>query len=187
MKKRKNESRKLYSIDVVNNRKLRLYVDLASVFTGVVMLFIGCKIVPFKELYNVAGLAKFIWRSLTLVLCMTACLALHELIHIITMKIMTGQSAEMGFDRIYPYIGSKGEVERVKYVIISLAPIVILGAVLVALLFVVPKSKFWIVYITLIMHAMGSIGDLYCAVKIITEKKGVKIKDNGKAIEIWLK
>lgn len=190
MKKRKTETKKakkLYSFDLENDRKLRCYVNLAATFTGVIMLFIGCKIVPFKELYNVAGLSKFILRTLTLITFMAACLALHELIRIVAVKLMTGESAETGFDKIYPYVGSRQDVDRKKYVIISLAPVVILGAVLVALLFIVPKAKFWIVYITLMMHVTGSVGDIYCAVKIIGEKKGIKIKDNGKAVEIWLK
>ena len=190
MKKRKTESKKakkLYSFDLENDRKLRVYVNLTAAFTGVVMLFIGCKIVPFKELYNVAGLSKFTLRTLTLIMCMAACLALHELINIVAVRLMTGQSAETGFDRIYPYVGSRQEVDRTKYVIISLAPVIILGAALVALLFVVPKAQFWIVYITLMMHVTGSIGSIYCALRIITEKNGIKIKDNGRAVEIWLK
>lgn len=190
MKKRKTQSKKakkLYSIDIENDRKLRFYVNLAATFTGVVMLFIGCKIVPFKELYNVAGLSKFILRTLTLITFMAASLAFHELIHIVAVKLMTGQSAETGFDRIYPYVGSRQEVDKIKYVVISLAPVVIIGVVLIALLFVVPKGQFWIIYITLMMHVAGSIGDIYCAIRIISEKKGIKIKDNGKAVEIWLK
>ena len=190
MKKRKTESKKakkLYSFDLENDRKLRNYVNLAAAFTGVIMLFIGCRIVPFKELYNVAGLSKFIVRTLKLIICMASCLAIHELIHLVAVRLVTGESAETGFDRIYPFVRSRREVDSTKYVLISLAPVMILGAALVALLFVVPKGQFWIIYITLIMHVTGSIGSIYCALRIITEKNGIKIKDNGRAVEIWLK
>lgn len=187
MKKPKSESKKLYSIDTEQDGKLKFYVNLASVFTGTVMFFIGCKIVPVKELYNVGGPAKFSWRSLVLLLMMVSCLALHELIRIAALKLLTGESAETGFDKIYPYVGSKSAMDRQNYIMISLAPVVLIAAVLILVLYVVPKSWFWIVYITFIMHISGSIGDLYCAIKIISEKSGIEVKDNGRAVEIWLK
>lgn len=187
MKKRKSESKKLYSIDTEQDGKLKFYVNLASAFTGIVMFFIGCKIVPVKELYNVGGPSNFSWRSLVLLLMMAACLALYELIHIAALKLLTGESAETGFEKIYPYVGSKSAMDRTKYVMISLAPVVLIAAALILLLCVVPKSWFWIVYITFIMHVSGSVGDLYCVIRIISEKSGIKVKDNGRAVEIWLK
>lgn len=187
MKGFSSSSDKLYSFDVRKNKKLELYVNLASALVGIVMLIIGCRIVPFKEIYNVPSLSKFMLRAGMLVLCMAASLALHELIHIIATKVLTGHSAKTGFDKFYPYVGNKGSVGKTEYVLISLSPFVIIGAILLGLLFAVPKEIFWIVYITFILHITGSVGDLYCACKIMSERSGIRIRDNGKAVEIWLK
>lgn len=182
-----SESKKLYSFDTSKDKKLMFYVNLTEAVVGAVLLLIGCKIVPFKEMYNVSGLTKFMWRSVALVLCMAACLALHEMIHIIAVKHFTGESAEKGFDKFYPYVGSKEELNKKNYLRISLAPIVIIDVFLLILLAIAPRSWFWLVYITLTMHVSGTVGDIYCAYKIISEKNGITIIDNGKAVEIWLK
>lgn len=187
MKGFSSSSEKLYSFDVRKNKKLKFYVNLASALVGIAMFAVGCLIVPFKEIYNVPNLNKFMLRAGVLVLCMAASLALHELIHIIATKVLTGHSARTGFDKFYPYVGNKGSVGKAEYILISLSPFVIIGAILLGLLFAVPRGIFWLVYITFILHITGSVGDLYCAFKIMSERNGIRIKDNGKAVEIWLK
>lgn len=183
--KSKAKSKKLYSFDAQKNKKLRRNISAASVLTAAIMLVIGFLIVPIRSLYDVPSLGAFLWRAAIIVLGMAACLVIHEEIHLIVMKRMTGKSAEAGFENAYPYIGSSESFGKRSYLIISLAPIVIIGAVLLALLFIVPKSWFWVVYIIFIMHISGSVGDFYCAYKIITEKNSIRIKDEGKSVEIW--
>ena len=183
--KAKSKSKKLYSFDAQKDIKLRRNISVASILTALVMLVIGLFIVPIRSLYDVPRLGAFLWRAAIIVLGMAACLAIHEEIHIITMKRMTGKSAEAGFENAYPYIGSRESFDKRSYLVISLAPIVIIGAVLLALLFIVPKSWFWVVYIIFMMHVSGSVGDFYCAYKIITEKNSIRIKDEGKSVEIW--
>ena len=183
--KAKAKSKKLYSFNAQTDKKLRHNISIASILTAAAMLVIGFFIVPIRALYDVPTLGAFIWRAVIIVLGMAVCLAVHEEIHIIALKRVTGKKADTGFDNAYPYIGSSDTFEKGSYLIISLSPIVIIGVLLLALLFLVPISWFWVVYIILIMHISGSVGDFYCAYKIITEKNSIRIKDEGRSVEIW--
>lgn len=177
----------LYSINTKNDKKLRLYITIASVVTVVVMAAIGLKIVPIKALYDVDSLAKFSWRAVTVVLGMAACLAAHEGIHILMLRKFHGYSTEAGFDKAYPYIGCKDYFEKKNYLFIIFAPVAIIFVILLLLLLIVPDSWFWVVYIIFILNISGSVGDFYCAYKILKEKGNIKIKDDGKTVEILRK
>lgn len=188
MKKPKLKPTKpIYSFDTKKDKKLRLYISAASVLTAIIMFVIGCFIVPIKELYDAESFGAFAWRALAVVLSMAACLAAHEGIHILLLKKFHGSSADAGFDEMYPRIGSKDTFERQNYVLISLAPVIILFAVLLVTLLLVSEAWFWVVYITLIMHISGSVGDIFCAYKIITEKEEIRISDDGKTVELLKK
>lgn len=177
----------LYSINTKDDKKLRLYISIASVVTAMVMVAIGWKIVPIKELYDAGSLAEFVWRAVAVILGMAACLAAHEGIHILMLRKLHGHSTETGFDKAYPYIGCKDYFEKRSYILLSLAPVAIIFVILLVLLLVVPESWFWVVYIILILNISGSIGDFYCAYKLLIEKENIRIKDDGKTVEIQKK
>ena len=186
--KSKSKTKKpLYSFDTKENKKLRLYITVASILTAAIIAVIGQRLVPIKKLYDAASLEEFIWRAVVVVLGMAACLAAHEGIHILMLKKLHGYSTDTGFDKAYPYIGSKDTFEKRNYVLLSLAPVAVILIVLIALLLVVNESWFWVVYIILIMHVAGSVGDFYCAYKILTQKEEIKIKDDGKTVDILKK
>ena len=64
---------------------------------------------------------------------------LHEFVHGIFIKRYSGKKADYGFTGMYAYAGSKPYFNKKSYLVIALAPVVLWGIVLTALLLIVPK------------------------------------------------
>lgn len=110
----------------------------------------------------------------------------HELIHGITIKLTTGFKVEYGFNWNYAYAGNtKAYFNRVTYIIIALAPVVILGIIYFLLLIYLPASFFWLFYMLQIFNISGALGDFYM-VKITRDMpKDMLVNDSGFVMKFY--
>ena len=101
------------------------------------------------------------------------------------MKRFSGMKAKYGFTGLYAYAGSEAYFNRRSYLIISLAPVALWGALLMILNFALPVSWFWFVYIVQIMNLSGASGDFYVSVYMSRLPRTILIQDSGTSMDVY--
>ncbi|MGL6198076.1 MAG: DUF3267 domain-containing protein [Lachnospiraceae bacterium] len=113
-------------------------------------------------------------------------LLLHELVHGFFFKVYSKGKVRYGFKRFYAYACSPDYYFRKnEYIIIGLAPFIILNLLMVLMLLFVKGALFYVLYIILAVHFVGCIGDLYVVIKLIKYKPETLIRDTGDKMEFY--
>jgi len=114
-------------------------------------------------------------------------IVLHEAVHGIFIRIFTGANPTFGLelDKGMVYAGSTWYFKRLPYVIIALAPIIVLGAILAIWLAEIPAQYFWYLYMIQIFNITGAAGDVYITCRMAMMPKDILIKDTGTAMEVY--
>ena len=81
--------------------------------------------------------------------------------------------------------GATPSFDRKSYLVISLAPVVLLGAVLLLLCALLPSSLFWFFYLLQIQNLSGAAGDLYLCLLLQKMPADLLIRDSGVAMEFY--
>ena len=178
----------MFSVNLQKDKKTALLINImaliiAAVF-GVPMHFY----VPFTTLFDMQnGLKNYIIRFACLLGLLVVYMILHELVHGITMKIAGTKKVKYGFTGLYAFAGSDDYYDKTTYIIIALAPIVVLGAVLAVINAFVPENWFWVVYFIQLSNISGAAGDLYVSFKFMKLPKDILVKDSGVGMTVYSK
>jgi hypothetical protein len=113
-------------------------------------------------------------------------MTIHEMTHGVTMKLLSGVKP-IYFAR-FPYLctGSTAYFNKKSVVIVALAPVVIWGAFLIAMLLLLPSDFFISVYIVIGMNFAGAAGDYFQVYAISKLPSKALIQDNGKETSVFL-
>lgn len=178
----------MFSVNLQKDKKTALLINImaliiAAVF-GVPMHFY----VPFTTLFDMQnGLKNYIIRFACLLGLLVVYMILHELVHGITMKIAGTKKVKYGFTGLYAFAGSDDYYDKTTYIIIALAPIVVLGTVLAVINAFVPENWFWVVYFIQLSNISGAAGDLYVSFKFMKLPKDILVKDTGVGMTVYSK
>lgn len=172
-------------IDPEEDKKLRLYLSLGAVGLAAVLVGIGCIFVPITKLYDVGGVGRFILRAALIIVMAAAYYCVHELVHSLVLKRMTGGGAKIVFEKYHARCVSDVVFTLKGYLIYCFAPIIIIGVVLLILNLALPDKFFWQVYIIQIINIAGAAGEFYAAYRLIKEKKELAVLDDGEKITYW--
>lgn len=176
--------KEILKINLQKNIKLAVLVNVLALVIGVVMLTPllseNIRTAVFKSAFE-----NSYTKLIVMLVGMVAYLILHELVHGIFMKKFSGVKSKYGFTGLYAYAGSNAYFNRKCYIIIALAPIVILGIVLVVLQFAVPHSWAWIVYCIQIINIAGAAGDIYVTFKMIRLPEDILVNDAGVSMTVY--
>ena len=168
------------SIDMQEDKKLAAWINGLAAVTTVVLCVLGTFWVPFGALIDMEqGFGMFVLRLAVLCVGTVGYIIVHELVHGVFMRWFSGERPNYGFTGLYAYTGSHAYFNKVSYLIIALAPVVILGLVLAALCCVVPQAWFWVVWIIQVSNLGGAMGDLYVTVKFIGLPRDILVQDDG--------
>ena len=173
--------REILKVDLQKNKKEALIVNGIALVITVVMMVIGCLLVPFWTIYD-----NFL-QLIMLVLGIIAYILLHELVHGICMKHFSGEKPFYGFTGLYAYAGSDCFFCRKDYIIIALAPIVVWGIVLLALNLYFGEMFFWVFYFIQMLNISGAAGDLYVSWKFTKLPADILINDVGVSMTVYSK
>ena len=110
---------------------------------------------------------------------------LHEFVHGIIIKRYSGKKADYGFTGMYAYAGSKACFNKKNYLVIALAPVVLWGIVLTALLLIVPKYWFWPAFLIQLTNLSGASGDLYVVWTFSRMPEDILVQDTGVAMTVY--
>ena len=161
-----------------------LTVNLFAFLLGVIMALPAALAMPFPSFFE-----GFIPNLAVLLLLFTALflyIVLHEAIHGIFMKKYSNVKPHFGFKGImYAYAASDAFFDKRSYMIIALAPVVLLGLVLFIINLIVPAAWFWFVFIIQIMNVSGATGDIYVLNIIRKSPADLMVSDAGVSMKIY--
>ena len=127
----------------------------------------------------------YMLRDLVLVISLISYIILHELVHGIAMKICGTKKVKYGFTGLYAFAGSNDYYDKISYIFITLAPIVVWGIILAVINIFVPAEWFWIVYFIQLSNLSGAAGDLYVTVKFSKMPRDILIFDYGVGMKVF--
>ncbi|MBQ7836063.1 MAG: DUF3267 domain-containing protein [Clostridia bacterium] len=177
---------KIFTIDLSNNKKLFLLVNVGAAVIAILMMAL---VLPFKSigmLFDMSsGMTMYALRFSVIIAGSVVYIILHELVHGFFFRMYSGEKAFYGFKLSYAYAGSKWFYDKKSYLVIALSPVIIWGLVLSVLCIFVPRDFFWSVYFIQIMNISGAAGDLYVTYKMLRLPQDILVRDSGTSMEIF--
>ncbi len=179
----------ILTVDLQNNKKLFLTVNILSFFIVAAMITVMCLFVPFTTLFDISdGLLAYFARFGVLLLGMIAYIILHEAVHGVTMRLFGATHTRFGFTGIYAFAGSeKDYFGKWQYLAVALAPVVLFGLLFGLLMALLPLSRawLWIVYILQVINISGAAGDFYVTFRFFSLPKTILVRDTGTAMTVY--
>lgn len=173
-------------LDLQHDRKQAIIVNVIALIIAAAMIAAGIPIVPIWTLFDMsAGFGPYLARFGVLIGGMVVYLILHELVHGVFMRHFSKMRPHYGFTGMYAYAGSEAYFDKFSYIIIALAPIVILGIVIAVVNSLVSEAWFWVVYIIQIANISGAAGDLYVTARFQRLPKDIFVQDTGVTMTVY--
>lgn len=171
----------IMSVDMQNNKKTAIIVNVIAVALMIVMIVPVCFFVPITLLVkNIVGLAVFAVGYIVYII-------LHELTHAAVMKAFGAKKINFGFTGLYAYAGCNFYFDRKSYCLIALAPVILFGIIFGAINFFVPASWFWCVYMLQVGNISGAAGDFYVTWRFSRLPRDILVHDSGTAMTVFAK
>lgn len=168
--------------DLKRKKKMTTVIQISTIIIIAVFILLARFLhFPMRPDWHIA-----ITISLTVLMCIIYILA-HELVHGIFIRILSG--LKPNFFLRFPFISTgsdKAYFNKKSFIWIALSPIIIWGATLLVLLFVVPENLFLSFYIVFIINIAGSSGDFLQVYEILKLPEKALIMDNGKETFIYI-
>lgn len=174
----------IFDLDLQKDKKLALLLNGFAILIVAVMTMIGALLIPMPTLFIIDGTITVL-RPLILLFSLIIYVVLHELIHGICMKHFSGIPAQYGFTCLYAYAGSKAYFNKKSYTIIALAPVIILGIILLSLHFLLDTSWFWVIYLIQVNNISGAAGDFYVTYRFAKFPADILVQDSGVSMTVY--
>ena len=184
------------SLDLIKDRKMLVLLSLASL-----VLFVVCwaglawllqvlrpDIFPGSESisFTLTGAGSIFIQLLVLLGVIFAMVTLHEAIHGIFFKLFTGGRVKFAFRGAYAYAAAPGWfIGKTSYLLISIAPLVLISLVGVAALLIVPVNWILPIMLLVVMNASGAVGDVYVFFLLVSMSGDILVQDFGERMEVY--
>jgi hypothetical protein len=121
-----------------------------------------------------------------LVVLIAVMMVAHEAIHGLFFWAYTGERPVFGLRGLYAFAGApRWYIPRGQYVIIGLAPVVVITILGLVLLLVTPSPAVLVVVGAVALNAAGSIGDLIVVVWLLARPPATLARDTGDAVTVY--
>lgn len=171
-------------IDLLNNRRQLLAVNGLALLIAAVMLAVGLALVPVKLTFADGGFWRLLFKTGIFIAGVVLYTVLHELVHGVFIKKFSGRKAKYGFGMGYAYAGSEAYFKKRSYIVIALAPIIILGAGLAVLNFRF-TGWFWVIYGLQMLNVSGAAGDFYVTYRMLKFPPDILVQDSGTEMTVY--
>lgn len=178
----------LGSISLNGNRRLLILLNLIgipwAILCAVFFIVTGSLLDGLRFSGSVTlTLPGLLLGLLALTLTFIVTLILHEVTHGVFFWLFTGARPHFGFKGVYAYAAAPGwYMPRPQFVIIGLAPLIILSVLGLLAWPLVPFPGSIALFFSLFTNATGAIGDLYLTTRLSFVPRGVLIEDLGEGI-----
>lgn len=113
-------------------------------------------------------------------------LTLHELVHGFFFWLFTGERPRFGIGPGYAYAAAPDwYFPKGKYLIVGLAPLVVLSAAGLLAILLVPVTWIGPLFLAIVFNAGGAIGDLYICIRIGGEAPDIGVRDTGDGFQVY--
>ncbi len=178
--------REILRIDLQNDRKTALFVNLLGAAVMIAVLALGHLIVPVTAVLKDLDTGAYGIRVLVMLAAYAGYLVLHELTHAAVMRAVGGGKVRFGFTGMYAYAGSTEDYfDKTAYRCIALAPLLVWGVVLGILAAKVPADWFWVVWFLQAGNVGGAAGDVYVTVKLLKYPRTLLVRDTGLEMTVF--
>ncbi len=176
-------------LDLSKDKSLLLGLSLGGLVLALAfgVLFVGAAVILVPHLpssgevfLDLPGLLEL----LAGVLAITALVVvLHELTHAVFFWLFTHEWPVFGFKGVYAYTAAPNwYIPRLPYVLVGLAPLLLLTLLGLALLRVLPMSMIPAVVFALTINAAGAVGDLYIVFRLLCAPAACLVHDEGNGL-----
>ena len=173
-------------IDLEKDKKAFWFVNILSLVIAAVMVAIGVWAVPLDLEPDADNFVLELLLPLIVLLAgIFAYIVLHEAVHGVFMYAFSRVRPRFGFKLVFAYAGSEAYFDKIRYIVIALAPVVFWGMVLLIIDLFCKGIWFWVFYIIQVCKVGGAAGDLYVTAKILRMPKDILIQDTGTQMTVF--
>lgn len=127
-----------------------------------------------------------LWELLAILAALAGTIVLHELVHGVFFWFFTKARPFFGWRGLYAYAAAPGwYLQRRQYVMIGLAPLVLISAAGMLLAAILPAGVLTLLLICLITNAGGATGDLWIVARALRQPGTLLVEDLGDAVRIY--
>ncbi|HKK95752.1 MAG TPA: DUF3267 domain-containing protein [Anaerovoracaceae bacterium] len=169
-------------INFDNDKLTYILINVISVILAIVVI-----VIPFTR-----GITRFCVSPKTFIFAALWTLALgaiyivlHELVHGIFIYIFTKEKPYFGFSKGLFYTGTNYFIPKIQYIIVALAPVVILGLILHFVYINLNGYMFWVVYLIQMLNISGAVGDYYVTIVSLKLPKNIYSRDYGANMDFY--
>jgi hypothetical protein len=110
----------------------------------------------------------------------------HEALHGACFRLLTGATPRFGLHLLYAYASAPGwYVPRSYYIAVGLAPLVVIGAIGLALLLLLEGTAVTLAGLAVAVNSGGSVGDLAIVALVFREPPDSLVLDTGPAVTVF--
>lgn len=182
--------------DLSEDRKAKFFLSLASLGLFILfwLLFNGLLRIFRPESNNLASgfdinltdPLSLITSVLVLIFVTIGMVFLHEGIHGLFFWLFTREKPRFGFKVVYAFAGAPGwYITKRPYIIVGIAPLVVITIVGFLLLLVVPSGWILPLLLFMTMNASGAAGDIYTVFWLLSKPDNILVSDSGDSVKIY--
>ena len=180
----------VYSFNLLNNTRafwlLQIPATLGFFIFGFLFVRWTIWVRPDSLLKYSSGVVFTLLDLLLFITGLVVFIVLHELVHGALFWIYSRSRPKFGFRGGYAYAAAPGWFFPPRqYLVIALAPLVLLSILGMALVAVVPAGLLTIMLFGMTVNASGAVGDLWIAYKVIRERRKIVIEDLGDGMNFY--
>lgn len=173
-------------IDLEKDKKAFWFVNILSLVIAALMVAIGVWAVPLDLEPDADNFVLELLLPLIVLLAgIFAYIVLHEAVHGVFMYAFSRVRPRFGFKLVFAYAGSEAYFDKIRYIVIALAPVVFWGMVLLIIDLFCKGIWFWVFYIIQVCNVGGAAGDFYVTAKILRMPKDILIQDTGTQMTVF--
>jgi hypothetical protein len=177
----------------LKNKKLLIWLNIAGLVLTIFFLFLFGKIATWLRddmaegiLFSVNGPGDILLKLTGIILIVMLVMVLHEGVHGFFFWLFTQHKPTFGMKIGYAYAAMPGwYFQRNQYLVIGLAPFVILNILGIFLLTLVPVNWLWVVLGSLLMNSSGAVGDLAVVFWLLRKPASSLAMDKADSIELY--
>ncbi|HEX7541631.1 MAG TPA: DUF3267 domain-containing protein [Anaerolineales bacterium] len=180
----------VYSLTLTKNKAAFWGMNIGGVFLLFIFgwffsLYVSL-IRPILAFELVITSANVLYLLLSLVGIAAGQMVLHELVHGVFFWLFTRSRPTFGFRGWYAFAAAPGWLlTRGQYLVVTLAPFVLLSILGIILLAIVPTGALAAILAGTVMNAAGAVGDLWVVFLILREHRPIMIEDLGDGFNFY--
>jgi hypothetical protein len=185
-----DNARLVYSLNLLKNKRVFWLLQIPALFGffifGFLFLMWTIWLRPGLRQTFSAGLKITLLDLLVFIISLVVFLVLHELIHGAFFWIYSRSRPRFGLRSGYAYAAAPGwYFPRRQYLVIALAPFLLLSILGMILLRVVPVGMLAAILFGTVTNAAGAVGDIWIAILILRERRSIVIEDLGDGFNFY--